>query len=292
MSPRVWTRLAWAWIAAAAPLGAALPDEVTVSAPAKLEILNAGKPSGSVGVRPGEKLAVVDAAAPYVIVRYRNLSGRILASQTDFPPERFPAAPASAPTVPPPATPAESVATPTAVVPAPAAPVVAEEPAPVPSAFEKTIGGPLMAMQAGSLRPVSPGRLAGGKFFAIYFSASWCGPCRAFTPGLVDAYTKIRALYPEFEVILVNRDRSPAEMFAYIRDDRMPWPALAWNSIRGSALNRYAGDGIPCLVLVDENGKVLSDSYRRGRYVGPDAVLEDTWKILRDYRRTHPRPKA
>jgi hypothetical protein len=45
-------------------------------------------------------------------------------------------------------------------------------------------------------------------------------------------------------------------------------------------------------VLVDQNGKVLSDTNRWGRYVGPDAVLEDTWKILRDYRRKNPRAKS
>ncbi len=48
---------------------------------------------------------------------------------------------------------------------------------------------------------------------------------------------------------------------------------------------RYAGDGIPCLVLVDADGMVLSDSFRGGGSVGPDLVLDETWKILRDHRR-------
>jgi len=48
----------------------------------------------------------------------------------------------------------------------------------------------------------------------------------------------------------------------------------------------------PTNFLLDENGKVLSDSYRWFQYVGPDAVLEDTWKILRDYRRKNPRVKT
>ena len=151
----------------------------------------------------------------------------------------------------------------------------------------------MVAIDKGGLRRVEPARLADVKFFAIYFSASWCGPCRAFTPELIDAYAKIRALYPEFEVVLVNGDRSATEMTAYMRDDHMPWPALAWDAIGATReITRYAGAGIPCLVLVDAQGKVLSDSYRRGSYVGPGAVVDDAWKILRDYRRKNPRPKA
>ena len=40
---------------------------------------------------------------------------------------------------------------------------------------------------------------------------------------------------------------------------------------------------------MDENGRVLSDSYRHGNYVGPHAVLNDIWKILREYREQNPR---
>lgn len=93
--------------------------------------------------------------------------------------------------------------------------------------------------------------------------------------------------------MLVNADRSAGEMAAYMRDDKMAWPALEWDAIRSAPdIRGYGGDGIPCLVLVDENGKVLSDTNRWGRYVGPTVVLDETWQILRDYRRKHLRAKS
>jgi thiol-disulfide isomerase/thioredoxin len=159
--------------------------------------------------------------------------------------------------------------------------------------MEAAVAGKLVRLEGSALRPVPLARLAPVKFYGILFSAGWCGPCRSFAPQLLDAYGKIRALYPEFEIVLVSRDNSAADMLAYIREEKMPWPALAWTALKNTpALTRHAGSGIPCLVLVDTNGKELSHSYRWGRYVGPDAVLEDTWKILRDYRKKNPRPKV
>jgi nucleoredoxin len=275
------------------PWAAALPPEVTVTAPARLELLNQGKPAGSVALRVGETLAVVDTAGEHVLVRYRNLNGRVLAAHTNLPREGEPvvvAAPPPAPVVPAPAPPVAALP---ALAPVAAPSAVARSEYVPGGAIARSLAGKLVALQGGGLRPWEPARLAGVKFFGIYFSAGWCGPCRRFTPELIDAYGKIRALYPEFEVILVNRDKSPADMAAYVREDKMPWPALEWSAAASTReIMRYAGSGIPCLVLVDAEGKVLSDSYRWGRYVGPDAVLEDTWKVLRDYRRKNPRPRT
>jgi nucleoredoxin len=281
------------------PLAAAgLPEEITVTAPAKLELMRGDKVSGTVGLRVGEKLQLIDVAGDYALVRYRNLNGRVALAQTDLPASAalapLPPPPAPAPT-PAPAAAAPPVATPHRVLPMlaqpppelPADPAVEHTPA---NPLERALAGKLVKLENGALRPFDGARLAGVKFYAIYFSAGWCAPCRAFTPGFVDAYKKIRELYPEFEVVLVNEDHSAAEMLAYMRDDHMAWPALRWEESKSThEITRLAGAGIPCLVLVDENGKVLSDSFRWSGYVGADTVLDDTWKILRDYRRKHPR---
>lgn len=285
--------LAGGWLALGRVF-AALPTEVTVTTATRLEIVSNGKAAGSVGLTVGERLELIEVADAQVVVRYRRLTGRVLAAHTDLPRVEVKAVGVAAPES---VKPAPQAAVP---VPAPAAVVTVAPvekpagPAYTPSGvIERALAGKLVAMEGGGLRAREPARLAGVKFFGIYFSASWCGPCRQFTPELVDAYGKIRALYPEFEIVLVNRDRTEGDMAAYVRDDKMPWPALRWSALRRTPeIERFAGSGIPCLVLIDENGQVMSDSYRWGRYVGPDAVLDDTWKLLRTYRRTHPRPKA
>jgi nucleoredoxin len=281
---------------------AALPEEVTVTAPTRLELITNGKPGGAVSLRQGERLAVVSAGEGFVVVRYRNLNGRVPVGHTDLPrTDELPAAEPHLPAVesapPPPAAKGAGSAAVAPVAVAPGAlaatPASVARPAYEPATpVERSLAGKLVALEAGTLGSRDAAHLAGVRFFGLYFSASWCGPCRQFSPDLIDAYGKIRALYPEFEVVLVNRDRSVEDMVTYMRDERMPWPALRWDALRTTPeITRYAGSGIPCLVLIDAEGKVLSDSYRWGRYVGPDAVLADTWKILRDYRRQHPRPR-
>ena len=68
-----------------------------------------------------------------------------------------------------------------------------------------------------------------GKFIGLYFSASWCGPCRAFTPSLV----KFREAHKsQFEVILVGADGSPKAQANYMKKYKMPWLALTNQSRR------------------------------------------------------------
>jgi nucleoredoxin len=121
--------------------------------------------------------------------------------------------------------------------------------------------------------------LAGVKYYGLYYSASWCGPCRAFTPGFVSAYRELKAAHPEFEVVFVSADHSAGDMLDYMREDRMPWLAVKYEQ-REQKVIEYSGPGIPCLVLVDAKGKVLADTYSGDDYLGPQQVLDKTRRIL------------
>ncbi len=114
------------------------------------------------------------------------------------------------------------------------------------------------------------------KYYAFYFSAHWCPPCRAFTPKLVEFYNAQEGKKKDFEVIFVSQDHDEKSMEEYIKGDKMPFPAIAFRSTeRMKEINKYAGSGIPCLVLVDKDGKVISDSYDGKTYTGPNKVMQD-----------------
>lgn len=141
--------------------------------------------------------------------------------------------------------------------------------------------GDLVYLQGTSLHQFDASQLAHTRFFAIYYSASWCPPCRAFTPSLVKFYDEVKQNNPQFELIFVCRDRSSADMEKYMKADQMRWPALTFSKGRShKILNQYAGPGIPDLVLVDAQGKILSNSYEGSKYVGPQKVVQDIRKIL------------
>lgn len=138
------------------------------------------------------------------------------------------------------------------------------------------VKGNLVTSQNGVLRPHPDAEFEKKKLIGLYFSAHWCGPCREFTPGLVAYYNKNAPAHPEFEILFVSNDKTAAAMEGYMRAVQMPWPALSFDKVAGNtALTKYAGSGIPCLVVVDETGKVVFDTYAGKDFRGPDAVLAD-----------------
>lgn len=141
--------------------------------------------------------------------------------------------------------------------------------------------GDLVFWKNGSLARYDDQAIEKKKLIALYFSAHWCGPCRKFTPQLVEFYNRIAPQHPEFELVFVSNDRSLYGMETYMRDTQMPWPAIDFARLPDKqALKKYAGESIPCLVLVDANGKVVSDTYAGKDRVGPEKVLADLNAIM------------
>ena len=136
--------------------------------------------------------------------------------------------------------------------------------------------GDLISWHNGGLVRFDDEALEKKKMIALYFSAHWCPPCRKFTPQLVEYYNRVAPQHPEFEIIFVSFDRSQFAMETYMREANMPWPAIDFAKVPGKeAIRKYAGEGIPCLVLVDASGKVISDSFAGKEYLGPAKVLAD-----------------
>ena len=99
-----------------------------------------------------------------------------------------------------------------------------------------------------------------GKTIGIYFSASWCPPCRTFTPKLVkfrDANKK------DFEVVFVSSDRSPKAQLDYMKETGMKWYTMPHRSSAANALaKKYGIRGIPALIIVSPDGKTITKNGR------------------------------
>ncbi len=142
------------------------------------------------------------------------------------------------------------------------------------------LNGKLVALRGKSALPFAAPDLPKTKYIALYFSAGWCGPCHQFTPDPMKFYNEMKPTHPEFEVVFMSEDQGASAMEKYMSEMSMPWPALRYSAVKGSRLAKYAGGGIPDIVLLNENGEVLSDSYVSGNYVGPHKVIRDLKKLL------------
>ncbi|KAL6351363.1 hypothetical protein AAG906_035155 [Vitis piasezkii] len=96
-----------------------------------------------------------------------------------------------------------------------------------------------------------------GKKIWLYFSASWCGPCRQFTPKLVEVYDEFSSK-GDFEIIFVSLDKGDQLFNEYF--SKMPWLAIPFSDsdTRDHLKKLFKMRGIPSLAMLDESGKVLS----------------------------------
>jgi thiol-disulfide isomerase/thioredoxin len=126
--------------------------------------------------------------------------------------------------------------------------------------------GPSDTAQRALLPVGGEGAKLEGKVIALYFSAHWCPPCRAFTPTLGQTYDMVTTgpAAREFELIFVSGDRSPAEYEDYL-SHMTGWLATPFQSPAADQLRaKFGVRGIPSLVFLNADGTELS---RNGRQI-------------------------
>ena len=96
----------------------------------------------------------------------------------------------------------------------------------------------------------------------VYFSAHWCGPCRAFTPKLAQFYKDVNKDGKQIEIIFNSADQDLKGFNEYF--STMPWIAIPFDSESKSKIDDACGiNSIPQLIIFDYKGRVIDDNGRR-----------------------------
>lgn len=146
----------------------------------------------------------------------------------------------------------------------------------LPGRVLEDLQGKLVNSATAAAASFEPG--ADPKYFAFYRGAGWCGPCRQFSPALVRFYKDAKPKYPNFEVVFISGDKTPAEMRSYSKEMGFSWVTVpTQRQPETQIVNRLFTNLIPQLVVTDRQGNVVVDSAR----IGTAAALKQFEALLK-----------
>ncbi len=161
--------------------------------------------------------------------------------------------------------------------PAPAAPAAPSEsrfkPRPLPAHADPLgdlFGGDLLDSEG---NPADPADLE-GQYIGLYFSASWCPPCRTFTPRLVEFADRLRDEGKPFALVLVGCDATRDASLEYMKTHHMTAWLIPPESDARKRLDRLLDvEYIPKLCILDPRTRIIDFDARTTVEEAPD----DAW---------------
>lgn len=110
-------------------------------------------------------------------------------------------------------------------------------------------------------RTVKLSQWVGKGYVLVDFWASWCGPCRAEMPNVVESYKRYHDR--GYEIVGVSFDQKKDAWTEAIGKLGMTWPQMS--DLKGwdcAASEVYGVNSIPSNILIDPQGKIVASDLR------------------------------
>lgn len=108
-----------------------------------------------------------------------------------------------------------------------------------------------------------------GKLKIVDFWASWCGPCRKTNPFMLDLWREFKT--KGLEIVSVSVDERKDAWLKAVKEDKLTWRYNV-RDLKGQASGLYGITAVPCVLLLDENNKIL----------GRDLSKEELYRVINE----------